>query len=241
MNNSIAETLERFYICTNLPIIAFDGHGSMIDSSGYNDNFIYLFKENGVYNKAIDNLQLLDNRNHIIIPSIKGINFTICLIDPKDINRGIYILGPHSCAMNNPLGAPYKPKCLINNLVTLLYIVAKDINRGRHFKVSYSYHVRKALDYMDTRYSENITLLGLSKYLNINKSYLCSLLKKETGKTFTQALNEVRIEKSKKLLMESNSSMLDVALQVGFNNQNYYNITFKKITGMTPLEYKKAA
>lgn len=239
--NNIAETLERFYICTNLPIITFDGQGTIIDSSGYNDNFNDLLKENDIYNKAIEKLKLLDNRSPIIIPSINGINFTICLIDTRDINRGIYILGPHSCAKNNPFGIPYKPKCLINNLVTLLYIISKDINRGRHFKAGYSYHVRKALDYMDTRYSENITLLDLSKYLNINKSYLCSLLKKETGKTFTHALNEIRIEKSKKLLLDSDSSMLDIALQVGFNNQNYYNITFKKITGMTPLEFKKTA
>src|SRR5699024_6975480 len=79
----------------------------------------------------------------------------------------------------------------------------------------------------------------VSEYLGINKSYFCSIFKNETGKTFTQFLNEKRIEKSKKLLREDNLSILDIALSVGFNNQNYYNIIFKRITNTTPLEYRK--
>ena len=99
--------------------------------------------------------------------------------------------------------------------------------------------MRKALDYINLNYYENLTLASMADYLNLNKSYFCSLFKKETEKTFTQMVNEVRVEKSKKLLLEYNySSILDVAMAVGFNNQNYFNISFKKITNMTPLEYK---
>ncbi len=94
---------------------------------------------------------------------------------------------------------------------------------------------------MDSRYNKNITLDDVANYLDINKSYFCTLLKKEAGKTFTQVLNSIRIEKSKSLLLEGNSSTLDIALAVGFNNQNYYNIDFKKITGMTPLEFRKVS
>lgn len=240
MSNNITEVLERFYICTNLPITAIDYDGAIIDSSGYDSKYDSLLEENKIVKKAIDKLENLREQNSYIIP-LRGANFTVCLIDPKDIYKGAYILGPHSCLKNNPLDIPYKPRCLMNNLVSLLYTISKDINRGRHFKGSYSFHVKKAIDYMDSKYNSDITLLDVANYLNINKSYLCTLLKKETGKTFTQVLNETRIEKSKKLLLENKSSMLDIALQVGFNNQNYYNITFKKITGMTPMEYRANA
>ena len=101
-------------------------------------------------------------------------------------------------------------------------------------RIQYFDHVRKAVDYINSNYNNDLTLLDVANYLNINKSYLCTLLKKETGKTFTQLLNEM----SKNLLLENKSSMLNIALQVGFNNQNYFNITFKKITGMTPIEYR---
>jgi AraC-like DNA-binding protein len=65
-------------------------------------------------------------------------------------------------------------------------------------------------------------------------------LKRETGKTFSQFLNELRIEKSKKLLREETLPVLDIALAVGFNNQSYYSLVFKKLMRQTPLEFRKA-
>ena len=80
----------------------------------------------------------------------------------------------------------------------------------------------------------------LSDYLGINKSYLSTLFKQETGQTFSQFLNSVRVEQSKKHLQEKDTSILDVALTVGFSNQNYYGTIFKRLTGMTPSEYRIA-
>ena len=51
--------------------------------------------------------------------------------------------------------------------------------------------------------------------------------------------NNYLIEKSKNLLKNPNMSLLDVAVSVGFNSQNYYSSVFKKITNKTPLEYKQ--
>lgn len=239
MTCNIAEVLERFYICTDLSIIAYQLDRKFIESSGYNSMFIDLIEENNILDKALIELNNSDNCQIITITCSSIIHYTACLIDPKNIQSGLFILGPHSCIKNNAFNIPYKPKCLIKNLISLLYIIEKDINHCRHFKSSFSYHIKKGLDYIDNRYSEDISLIEVANYLNINKSYFCTLLKKEAGKTFTQVLNDVRIEKSKKLLLEDNSSMLDIALAVGYNNQNYYNITFKKITGMTPMEYRK--
>ncbi len=105
-------------------------------------------------------------------------------------------------------------------------------------KKNYSFHVRKAIDYTIQNYMESLTLIDISTHLGLNKCYFCNLFKKETGKTYSQFLNEVRIEKSKNLLIKSNLSTLEVALSVGYNNQNYFTIAFKKITGTTPLKYK---
>lgn len=239
MTYNIAEVLERFYICTDLPIIAYKMNGEFINSSGYTSKFIDLIGEYNIFDKALIELNNSDKCQITTITCSNNIHFTACLIDPKNIHSGLFILGPHSCIKNNIFNITYKPKCLIKNLISLLYIIEKDINHGRHFKSTFSYHIKKGLDYIDFRYNEDIALMDVANYLNINKSYFCSLLKKETGKTFTQILNDIRIEKSKKLLLEDNSSMLDIALAVGYNNQNYYNITFKKITGITPLEYRK--
>lgn len=101
-----------------------------------------------------------------------------------------------------------------------------------------NFHVRRAINYMKSHYDKSLTLDKVVEYLKLNKSYFCDLFKKETGKTFSQFLNELRIEKSKDLLINTNLSILEIALSVGYNNQNYYNMTFKKITGTTPLKYR---
>lgn len=109
----------------------------------------------------------------------------------------------------------------------------EDINRQ-----AYSFHVRRAIDYTSNNYNAPLDLSRISKYLGINKCYFCNLFKKETGKTYSQFLNEIRVEKSKGLLANTNLSILEISLSIGYNNQNYYNMSFKKITGITPLKYR---
>ena len=67
------------------------------------------------------------------------------------------------------------------------------------------------------------------------------MFKKETGQTFINYLNNYKKEKSKNLLENTNMTLLDISLEVGFNNQSYYSTIFKKYTNMTPLEYRETA
>ena len=100
---------------------------------------------------------------------------------------------------------------------------------------------QRVYHYVEQNFDRQLKLEDVASYFHLNKCYFCSVLKKELGKTFSQIVNEVRVEKSKELLREGNLSTLSIALSVGFNNQNYFNMTFKKLTGMTPLQYRKIA
>ena len=101
-----------------------------------------------------------------------------------------------------------------------------------------NFHINKAIAYTLKNYTEPLTLEEMADYLGLNKCYFCQLFKRETGKTYSQFLNELRIEKSKELLENTNLSILDIALTVGYNNQNHYSMAFKKLTGTTPKNYK---
>ncbi|EGT3745820.1 helix-turn-helix domain-containing protein, partial [Clostridioides difficile] len=59
------------------------------------------------------------------------------------------------------------------------------------------------------------------------------MFKKKGGYTFTNFLSKVRVEKSKKYILKKNLSILDVAVLIGFNSQNYYSIIFKKFNNFT--------
>lgn len=106
-------------------------------------------------------------------------------------------------------------------------------------KTASKFYSTEVLAYISKNYDRNLTLEKVANDFDLNKCYFCSVLKKELGKTFSQIVNEIRIENSKPLLEECKLSILDVALTVGYNNQNYFNMAFKKSTGVTPLEYRR--
>lgn len=103
---------------------------------------------------------------------------------------------------------------------------------------SYSYHVGKAVRYIRENYKYPISLSSAAKYLKLNKCYFCNMFREETGQRFSDYLNGFRIFKSRELLLATDHSMVEIASMVGFNSQNYFNIAFKKYTGMSPLQYK---
>lgn len=230
----IKNILEKFYLSCNLPLEAFEYDGTSISSFG--NDFNNSFDKHEIFEKNKQELTL--EKKDFVTVTVNNAHFTGCFICSENNHRGLYIIGPYSNMKNNKY--VYKPQIIIPQLISMLRILGNDlIEENKLNDYTFSFHVKKAIDYMDSRYKEEINLGDVADYLNINKCYLCSLIKKETGKTFTNLLNEIRVEKSKELLNENNYSALDIALAVGFNNQNYYNIMFKKITNLTPLEFKK--
>jgi YesN/AraC family two-component response regulator len=137
----------------------------------------------------------------------------------------------------------YKPLNCISHIVSLFHNIRNNTYAAEAEKASsstYSLYTEKAIAYIFNNFHKPITLDDISNHIKINRCYFCNVFKKETGKTFSQILNEIRIEKSKDLLMDRSLSILEVSLSVGFNNQNYFNMIFKKLTNMAPLEYRNS-
>lgn len=100
------------------------------------------------------------------------------------------------------------------------------------------YLVNKALATMKSNYNKDLSLKSVSDELYISTWHLCKVLKKETGSTFVDILNEIRIEEAKKFLDEPKYKVYEVANMVGFSDIPYFTKLFKKTTGFKPLEYK---
>jgi len=107
-------------------------------------------------------------------------------------------------------------------------------------KYAYSKPIRKVMDYLYAHYSEKITLDDLSKITNLSTYYISNLIKTETGLSLHDNINKIRIEKSQKLLLERNSSILEITQSVGYRYQNHFAAIFKRYTGITPTEYRNA-
>ncbi len=96
-----------------------------------------------------------------------------------------------------------------------------------------------AVKYIKENYNKSIKLDYLAGICDVSKSYLCRLFKDKYGKGVTEYLIDYRIERAKKMLSGSNSSVVIIALEVGYADCGYFNRLFKKRTGVTPLEYRK--
>ena len=94
------------------------------------------------------------------------------------------------------------------------------------------------IEYLNKNYYHNISLNDVAKNVNLSYNYLSKAFKDELGKSFIDYLTELRIEKSMKLLANENISIKEICQKNGYNDPNYYSKAFKKITGMTPTEYR---
>ena len=98
---------------------------------------------------------------------------------------------------------------------------------------------RKMLDYILKNYSNPmISLTTLGDYMNLSPVYLCSLFKQKNGKSFSEFLAEIRIEKACELLKNSSMKNYEISNAVGIPNAQYFCSRFKRETGMTPQEYR---
>jgi len=100
--------------------------------------------------------------------------------------------------------------------------------------------VRKTIDYIKANYEKNINLKTISSNFDTSAAYLGYLFNKEAGEPFTDYLNKIRVEKAKELLLGANMKIEDISKKVGYINTNYFFTIFKKTTGISPSEFKRA-
>jgi len=82
------------------------------------------------------------------------------------------------------------------------------------------------------------SMADLSAVFNYNEKYLCRLFKEKNGRSIKEYCNTSKVEKAKNLIKSSNLRISEVATQSGFNNVTYFNRIFKKLTGLSPQEYR---
>lgn len=82
----------------------------------------------------------------------------------------------------------------------------------------------------------NITMIG--EAFGLTPSYLSKLFKAQTGEALLDTINRTRLEEAKKLLMQHDVPIADIARSVGYSDINTFNRIFKKFEGITPGKYK---
>jgi two-component system response regulator YesN len=97
----------------------------------------------------------------------------------------------------------------------------------------------KAKEFVWSNYNQDISLKKASEAVGISPYYLSHLFRKEMGISFLEYLTSVRISIAKRLLKEPSMAILEVCLEVGYQDPSHFAKIFKKKEGVYPSEYRK--
>jgi AraC-like DNA-binding protein len=100
--------------------------------------------------------------------------------------------------------------------------------------------VRIVRQYLEDRYSENVSLDDLARVAGLSAYHLLRVFRSETGLPPHAYLEQIRVNRARELL-RAGSSIADVTFNTGFSDQSHFSRHFKKMTGVTPGQYQKTA
>ncbi|MHA6483428.1 response regulator transcription factor [Paenibacillus sp. strain BS8-2] len=99
--------------------------------------------------------------------------------------------------------------------------------------------IEQVKSYIAERFAEKLSLQDLAEEVSMSRTYLANYFKQETGMTIWSYLIEVRMQKARELLLNSNLKGYEIALQIGYENGTHFSQLFKEYYGLSPVEYKK--
>lgn len=98
--------------------------------------------------------------------------------------------------------------------------------------------INRVCQYVEQHYADAIDVSTVADLASLTVPAFCRYFKRMTHQTFTDFVNEYRVNQARQLL-HSARTVADVGLAVGFNNLSHFNKTFRTITGQTPSAYRK--
>jgi len=99
--------------------------------------------------------------------------------------------------------------------------------------------VARVLDFIRRDYAKPLTLADAAREAGLSPYRIAHLIKNHTGKTFIQILHEIRVQRARALLEETDRPCTEIAYEVGFGDQSYFIKHFRRITGITPARYRR--
>lgn len=187
--------------------------------------------QNNLFNEDLLNKRIMKPIKEMFDRSIHGILFT------KKISNELY---PRISQVSRLDGMDY-----FIEMVSILHDLANSRNQRllstytvNRNEFENSDNIKKVYDYIHANFHKKITLAEVSDIVNMSSVSFNRFIKKRTGKTFINYLNDVRISNAAMWLLEKDQSISEIAYKCGFNNIANFNRVFKKFKNCTPTEYK---
>ncbi|RAV11127.1 AraC family transcriptional regulator [Paenibacillus contaminans] len=100
--------------------------------------------------------------------------------------------------------------------------------------------IERVAEFIELHHANPLSLAQVSQMCGMSQSAFTSKFKQFMGKTFIEFRNEIRIRMAKELMLSTNSNILQIAQEVGFDDLSFFNKLFKQMTGLSPGQFRKS-
>ncbi|SDC26592.1 two-component system, response regulator YesN [Paenibacillus sp. UNCCL117] len=123
-----------------------------------------------------------------------------------------------------------------NELTREMLSLAGQFSSQQHKENNLVHEIKK---FIQNNYNRDITLQDISNQLYVGREYISRRFKQETGENISEYIGRIRNEKAKLLLLNPNLKIAQIAEMIGYQDERYFRIVFKKLTNLTPKEFRK--
>jgi len=203
------------------------------------------------YINSLFNFQNIDPHNKTLLPSAELDKYYLRPFTERDnYYKGFFIPDPSENLVlhkniqsfiteSNDTRSPFLPCRKRSSFLNLLLFICNNYRKYEINKTRQLTLVEKVISYLTNNYQDKIIIADLCQKFETNRNTLSKLFKSETGSTVMDNLASIRIQMSIILLKETTLPVSDILYRVGFNDTAHFGRTFKKISGITPSEYRK--
>ena len=124
-------------------------------------------------------------------------------------------------------------------LITNAYVDYSERLQALKMPVATSPIVHSCIQYVRQMVNTPITVSDVAEYVDKSLSYISAKFKADTGFTLSSYITQCKIEEAKSLLQNTNMTIAEISSYLCFSDQSYFQKQFRKITGVTPLQYRK--
>lgn len=113
------------------------------------------------------------------------------------------------------------------------------LDTSSYFKDKDRVRLQPVFDYIDDNYAHSIRAEDMSRLCNMSYSYFSRYFKSAVGKSFSAYLNHVRITEAEKLLLSSDRTITEVAMETGFSSPSYFISQFRRLKHVSPRQFRR--
>lgn len=203
---------------------------------------------------AMEALERLDSEHidcivlDIVMPSMNGLEF-LKIIRNSGHKVPVIIVTGNSCLhyaeqcadlnVSGYINKPYEVDDLVKRIKNIFepdFIVPVDLDNDDFSGLSS--RLKEVLEYINLNYQRPLTLRIIARDLCASSDYIGKLFKKELGKSFSEYINGLRVEKAKRMISAEGITISDIALRSGFGSEQNFFRQFKRHTGVTPKKFR---